>query len=210
MYALLDFGDLRMEQCTKDEQIKVYYKEETVDDFGMYCNKAYIESINNFFSGIIQENAFDGCWELISAIIPDGVTSIGGYAFADCKNLVNIEIPESVENVGAGAFYDCIKLMNIEVPKNVSHIEAATFMRCNSLTNVEVPQGVTSIKSAAFSHCKSLASITIPDSVINIGYCAFKQCTNLKEIIQKGKIFIVSDEFNNALQNAGIAKEEVW
>lgn len=33
MYALLDFGDLRIEQRTEFSQVKTYYKGEVMDDF---------------------------------------------------------------------------------------------------------------------------------------------------------------------------------
>ena len=48
-----------------------------------------------------------------SAIIEDGVTSIGDYAFYNCVNLTSIEIPNSVTSIGDGAFDGCSNLNTI-------------------------------------------------------------------------------------------------
>ena len=45
-----------------------------------------------------------------SFVIPNSVTSIGGYAFAGCTSLTNIIIPDSVTSIGNDAFYSCTSL----------------------------------------------------------------------------------------------------
>ena len=94
-----------------------------------------------------------------SAVIAEGVTSIGGKAFLDCTSLTSVTIPDSVTSIGKQAF-----------------------MYCTSLTGVTIPDSVTSIGSSAFSYCKSLTSVTIPDSVTSIGDAAFASCTSLTGI----------------------------
>ena len=49
--------------------------------------------------------------------IPDGVTSIGGYAFYNCTSLTSITIPDSVTSIGGSAFWECGKL-TIRTPEN--------------------------------------------------------------------------------------------
>ena len=94
-----------------------------------------------------------------SAVIAEGVTSIGGKAFLDCTSLTSVTIPDSVTSIGKQAF-----------------------MYCTSLTGVTIPDSVTSIGSSAFSYCKSLTSVTIPNSVTSIGDAAFASCTSLTGI----------------------------
>ena len=101
----------------------------------------------------IEDLAFDGCENLTSIIISDGVESVGNRAFYNCTNLTSIIIPDSVTTIGDNAFYGC-----------------------TGLTCITIPKSVTSIGSSAFSGCTGLTSIVIPDSVTRIGEYAFKDC----------------------------------
>ena len=58
----------------------------------------------------IRDNAFAGCHNITSIIIPATVTKIGNTAFIDCFRLRSITIPDSVTNIGDGAFYQCTNL----------------------------------------------------------------------------------------------------
>ena len=83
-------------------------------------------------------------------VIPDSVTSIGGYAFYDCTSLTNITIPNSVTSIGYSAFYDCTSLTNIIIPDSVLYIGGDAFYDCESLASITIPDSVTSIRSSAF------------------------------------------------------------
>ena len=52
----------------------------------------------------IGYNAFDGCYDLTSIIIPEGVTSIGFGAFSFCESLTSITIGGSVTLINEVAF----------------------------------------------------------------------------------------------------------
>ena len=45
-----------------------------------------------------------------SAVIAEGVTSIGGCAFYDCRSLTSVTIPDSVTRIGSFAFDNCRSL----------------------------------------------------------------------------------------------------
>lgn len=47
---------------------------------------------------------FRSCSNLVSVILPDGLTVIGISAFIGCKSLTNIIIPDSVAIIGTLAF----------------------------------------------------------------------------------------------------------
>ena len=115
-------------------------------------------------NGAINSSAFDSdeneiSENIISVVIEDGVTSIGGRAFEYCSSLTSVTIPDGVTSIGDGAFE-----------------------YCSSLTSVTIPDGVTSIGNYAFEYCSSLTSVTIPDGVTSIGDRAFGYCTGLKTV----------------------------
>ena len=73
-----------------------------------------------------------------NTVIPNSVTSIGGWAFSGCSGLTSVVIPNSVTSIGWAAFSDC-----------------------SGLTSVVIPNSVTSIGDYAFSDCSNLASVTV-------------------------------------------------
>ena len=106
--------------------------------------------------------AFFGCRDLTSIIIPEGITSIGDKAFGVCSSLTSITIPEGVSSIGEGAFIGCSGLTSITIPDGVVSIGGVAFYECYSLTSISIPDSVTSIGAGAFNDCTGLNSITIP------------------------------------------------
>ncbi|MCL1795362.1 MAG: leucine-rich repeat domain-containing protein, partial [Clostridia bacterium] len=58
----------------------------------------------------IDDGAFESCEELISVILPEGITYIGDEAFWGCAGLNSVTIPESVISIGDDAFQECENL----------------------------------------------------------------------------------------------------
>ena len=130
----------------------------------------------------IGEKAFLYCTSLTSVTIPDSVTSIGSGAFYYCTSLTSVTIPGSVTSIGAEAFYNCTSLTSVTIPNSMTSIGDSAFFYCTSLTSVTIPDSVTSIGDDAFEGCTSLTSVTIPDSVTSIGSGAFSNCTSLTSV----------------------------
>ena len=133
-----------------------------------------IREINNF--------AFDGCTNLTSIEIPDGVETIGDYAFNGCTNLTKIEIPNSVKSIGKYAFYGCTYLASIEILDGLETIGDYAFNGCANLTNIEMPDSVKTIGDYAFNECKGLNSLNIPKNLKQMGKWSFSGFSNLTNV----------------------------
>ena len=68
----------------------------TIYDSRDNCNAIIVTHTNKLIAGCKN------------TVIPNSVTSIGGYAFSGCSSLTSVTIPNSVTSIGEGAFYGCI------------------------------------------------------------------------------------------------------
>ena len=124
--------------------------------------------------------------KILSAVVDDGVTSIGFSAFDGCSSLTSVTIPKGVTYISNFAFEDCSSLTSVTIPESVTSIGNSAFSGCSNLTSVTIPEGVTSIGYRTFWGCSSLTSVTIPESVTSIGSQAFYNCSKLKHVYYGG------------------------
>ncbi len=79
----------------------------TMSDYWSYevnsCSNPLYYARNLYLNNVLLENL----------IIPNGVTSISGYAFYNCSNLASVTIPDSIRSIGTNAFYNCSSLTSI-------------------------------------------------------------------------------------------------
>lgn len=126
----------------------------------------------------VGERTFEGCKDIISVNIPDGIKEIGNFAFNDCTSLADVKLPNTITELADFIFDDCTSLKSITIPDSVTKIGVCAFYGCSSLQSVVVPGRVTSIGNRAFSRCRELGSITIPASVTSIGELTFDSSLN--------------------------------
>ena len=130
-----------------------------------------------------------------SAIIEEGVTSIGDYAFFTYRNLTSVTIPSSVRSIEKVPFCECGSLTSIVVDNdnqnycsengvlfNKEKTELIKYPQGKKNTEYMIPTSVTSISSQAFHQCDALTKVEIPNSVTNIGNETFARCSNLISI----------------------------
>lgn len=96
-----------------------------------------------------------------SAVISEGIETVGYYAFSNCIHLQTVSLPDSVKSIGVGAFLCCFLLKEITIPKSVTAIHFQAFQSCHKLTSVTIPENVTTIGNSAFENCSNLTDITI-------------------------------------------------
>ena len=136
-------------------------------------------------------------------VIPNGVTSIGGYAFSGCDFLTSVTIPDSVTSIGYCAFLGCSglpiedglryvgtylieavdeSLSMYTIKEGTKFIGSHAFSGRTNLESITIPDSVTSIGERAFSGCSNLTRIDIGSGITSIGLEAFRYCSNLKEV----------------------------
>lgn len=112
--------------------------------------------------------------------IPRGVKIIGESAFLN-KQILSVVIPEGVTELQDSAFWGCEQLKSVQLPSSMQIIGPNAFYRCESLTAITIPEGVTAVNGDAFTFCKALKSIDLPTSLQEIGEDAF--CTFCDETV---------------------------
>lgn len=130
----------------------------------------------------IGERAFFECIRMKEIQLPDSIKTIGESAFCGCRALEGISIPEGVSEIAKGTFEGCSKLSNVHLPVSITKIGDDAFKLCSSLVSIRIPNGITEIGDRSFEGCFKLSVIEIPGSVKKIGQYAFRQCSSLKEV----------------------------
>ena len=136
---------------------------------------------------------FYGCSSLTNVTISNSVTSIGDHAFNGCGSMTSVTIPSSVMSIGNEAFYNCSSLTSITIPNSVTSIGDGAFKWCSSLTSIAIPNSVTNIGDEAFYGCRNLTSMTIPNSVTSIGGEAFRSCSSLTSVTIPNSVTSIGD-----------------
>ena len=173
-----------------------YYEAAAIKDLGKVFNhNQEIESFNElrYFIGLktIGDEAFEGCGNLVSIELPEGLDRINSYAFYGC-NIQSLYIPSTVTYIGSYAFNQNRNLMEIKVSENNSRFDSRN--DCNAIiatpydklvqgcNSTIIPDGVKELEWGAFEGLSSLKKIVIPEGVTLLGEYTFYGCSALEEI----------------------------
>ncbi|MDR0632766.1 MAG: leucine-rich repeat domain-containing protein [Holosporales bacterium] len=148
------------------------------------------DPIRRFPPTQIGNNAFKKCKNLITAIIPEYMSSIGDAAFLKSGVYsVLFEYGTKLSSIGANAFSHCANLNSITIPQSVHSIGPAIFANSRVRSVLfEAGSTLAAIPEQAFAGCSNLTSITIPRSVQNIGPAAFANSGVYSVLFEAGGI----------------------
>ena len=152
---------------------------------------------DNLPVAMIGDGAFRNDDNLISATIPNSVSTIGYSAFEYCDGLISITIPSSVKGIRSRAFGACSNLTSVYYTGDmvgwcaIDFVDGASnplgngvgfYINNAKVVNLIIPDGVETIKDHMFENCDGLESVTIRDSVTTIGEGAFYGCGGLTSV----------------------------
>lgn len=170
---------------------------------GTFKNKAVTE---------VGEYGFEGCSNIESVTISNGVKKIRNEAFLDCDTLKSVSVPASVisfdiEYNFTYVFRGCTSLAEILVDdKNTKFCSVGGTLFTKDKTvllkypsgkineNYIVPNTVKTIGGAAFNECNNLKTVTMGNNVNTISTFAFQDCLNLETIYLSASVNYIYSE----------------
>ena len=226
---LISIGDYAFNNCT----FKSLVIPSGIIKIGSYafnnCSSAKIENVTFSKSALsIGKYAFANCKGLINISIPL-MESIGSYAFSGCTSLKTAVIKEGIGSIGENTFNECIALQSLTLPYaglSLTAIEKDSFPLSKSLfnktisdgtysvtgnSNYGIPKTLTSITitggqripNNAFYGMSSLKTINLPNSITSIGNYAFYGCSSMESAKLPSKLTSIG---NYAFANCSSAK----
>lgn len=121
----------------------------------------------------IADSAFEGCANLRTVEITEGIKTVGNSAFIGCTGLERVYFSKNSEaaSIGESAFEDCGKLNYVILPEQLTTIREGTFAGCGGLTSIYIPAKVTTIEAGAF----------FGDTRLKVLHYGDRTLTNLKQ-----------------------------
>lgn len=160
----------------------------------------------------IGARAFNRAQDLRSAVLPEGLETIGNSAFQEggyynTTGLRLVVIPNSVVKIGEFAFSYQLNLNQVSLPEGLQQIEKSTFYYCPSLEHISLPSPLVSIGESAFAST-GLKSVSFPSKLESVGNKAF-EATGLREVVLPDNITEVGESAfasNQSLESITFSK----
>lgn len=96
-------------------------------------------------------------------VIEEGITRIGDSAFEQCYHLQKATLPNTVEYIGFQSFL-CAGLVRISIPEGVTEIRDHAFNFCEHLQFAELPESLQRLQNGTFNMCNVLHSLKIGEN----------------------------------------------
>ena len=121
-----------------------------------------IESGNAFGETMI-DNTGGGVKGFNHVSISEGVTSLATRAYAS-TNIISANLPNTLTSIGQSAFASCVNLKSIDIPDSVITISQGAFSDCSSLaSHIKIPRGVSTLPITIFYYCSKIPYFDFSD-----------------------------------------------
>lgn len=116
---------------------------------------------------VIGSNAFCDCTALTALTLPP-LDELGFGAFQGCTELKSLTVSDGLTVISEQAFYGCEKLDEVNLSASVTTIGDYAFGNCTALGSVTIPATVTAISADAFYNCDQLEILCYTDSAAHL------------------------------------------
>lgn len=104
----------------------------------------------------IGEGAFENCFALTRAVLPEGLVSLGRGAFLGCSSLKEIVLPQSLREIGEDCFGYCERLRELRFPAELTVFYENALRGCDRLDSLELPAELTAFSTQLTRYCPRL------------------------------------------------------
>lgn len=108
----------------------------------------------------LARECFNGCTELNSIVIPSSVKTLGASSFGNCYNLKSAILPEGITSLPGNCFVSCRSLQELTIPSTVTRLEDGALGYCESLRQLIIPDKVTYIGRNCFWFTNAIQQLT--------------------------------------------------
>ena len=110
---VIKIGDGAFKNCTYLDDITIPDSVTSIGRYAFYeCTSLQKVVLSNFLLQSSLEYCFEGCTELVSIEIPEGVTKLT-HTFSGCSKLASISLPLSLKRIDSATFNGCFNLKTI-------------------------------------------------------------------------------------------------
>lgn len=121
---------------------------------------ATIENLGQAYNvTAIGRSAFEGCTDITSITLNDGVETIGNYAFQNCSKLKSLTLPNSVTSIGQHLCEGCSLLESVVIGDGLKAIAYRAFYNLGNLKTIVLGKKVDAIGENSFAGCKNINTI---------------------------------------------------
>lgn len=197
-------GELSKQEAEAVTTLKADHGDGTYGDLAFKDNTT-ITSFDElkYFTGLtsIESGAFNGCTNLKTVVVPEGVETIADEAFKGCTELLTVSLPDGLTKIGNFAFQSAKKLFAIRLPETLTEIETYAFRYCSSLRSVVLPANIQKLGTGAFM-LTGLNALNIPAKVTSVGETAVCGSSLLSVSVASGNTKYNSADNCNAIINS--------